>query len=165
MRDWRLFAIGLSGLAAISCGGDGGNGVGLGITPPCVDYYMALNGMLDGQPVDAQVQNSGSLFQQLQQPYTFDADYAAGGGMHLKWATLVPIDGAPVAVTGTIDMPAGAPHGGETLCAGGGALGEVDTSADAGRTTEFRFTLGMLSSGAACTGAALMGSIKGCIKG
>jgi hypothetical protein len=165
MRDWCVFVIGLSGLAAISCGGDEGDGPGVGTTPACVDYYLALSGTLDDQPVDAQAQFSGSLFQQFQQPYSFDVDYAAGGGMHLKWTTLLPIDGPGAAVTGTIDMPAGAPHGGETLCTGSGTLREVDTSGGAGRMTEFRFTLGMLSSGAACTGAPLAGNVNGCIKG
>ena len=165
MRDWVVFVIVLCGLTPIACGGDGGDAPGVGMTPACVDAYMALTGTLDAQPVDAQAQYSGSLFQQFQRPYSFDVDYPAGGGMHLKWTTALPIDGPGVTVTGTIDMPAGAPHGGETLCAGNGTLKEVDTSGGTGAMTEFRFTLGMLSAGATCPGASLAGGINGCIKG
>ena len=165
MRDWCVFVIALCGLTAVACGGDEGDAPGLGMTPACVDYYMALNGTLDGQPIAAQAQYSGSLFQQFQKPYTFDVNYPTTGGMHLEWTVLLPTDGPAVPVTGTIDMPAGAQHGGETLCAGSGALKEVDTSGGTGAMAEFRFTLGMLSSGATCTGAPLAGSINGCIKG
>jgi len=164
MRDWRVFVIGLSGLAVISCGGDGGDGPVVGMTPACVDYYMALNGTLDGQPVDAQVEIAGALFQQIQQPYTYDVDYRPSGGMHLFWTKLLPIDGPAVAITGNIDMIAGGPHGGETLCALGGALKQVDISNGTGQMTEYRFTLEMLSSGAACNGAPVAGSINGCIR-
>ena len=169
MRDWRLLVIGLSGLATISCGGNGGGGGPVvGITPACVDFYMVLHGVLDGQPLDAQIQHSGSLFQQVQQPYTFDVDYSGGGQdghMHLEWTTRFPIDGPAVPITGTIVMPAGVPHDGETLCAGSGAIRQVDTSGGGGTMTEFRFSLEMLSTGFNCAASSIAGLINGCING
>ena len=166
MRDWRLLVIGLSGLAAISCGGNGGGDVPVvGTTPACVDFYLVLKGMLDGQPLDAQVQRSAARYQQVQQPYTFDVDYAAGGSMHLEWTTLLSIDAPGVSVTGTIDMPAGVPHDGETLCAGSGGIRQVDTSGGGATMTEFRFELEMLSWGYGCAAGQIAGRVGGCIKG
>jgi hypothetical protein len=139
--------------------------------PTCVNGSLALKGMLDGQPLDAQaVLDTRVMFQQVQQPYTFDVTYAYGAGdnmgsMHLEWTTLLPVDAPPVSVTGTVDMPAGVSHDGERLCAGGGEIQQVDLSDGGGTMTEFHFTLEMLSWGYGCAAGEVAGRINGCIKG
>jgi hypothetical protein len=160
-KDWCLVAFMVSGLAAAACG-SGGADMGAGNNAAvCVPYELTLAGELDGQSVAVQVDVS-SLFQQISPPYTLDASYA-DGAVHLQWNKPLPI-GQTTPVTGTIVMPAGSPHAGETICAGSGTV--TDQSAtDGGVFDNYLFTLRTLSIGPTCPGAALAGEIDGCAGG
>jgi hypothetical protein len=77
---------------------------------------------------------------------------------------LLPINRPAVSATGTIVMPAGAPHAGETFCGASGNIGETDP-ANTGAHVNQVFTLGTLSVGPTCPGVALAGHISGCVGG
>jgi hypothetical protein len=59
-------------------------------------------------------------------------------------------------------MPAGAPHAGETICAGSGTTLSYVAAGDGGFANNNLFTLRSLTSGPTCPGAALAGSLDGC---
>jgi hypothetical protein len=159
LNAWRLVAFMLSGLAAAACGSSGADtGVGSNAAA-CVANELTLAGELDGQPVAVQLDTTSSVFQQLSTPATLDVGYA-DGAVHLQWNNLLPI-GQTTAATGTIVMPAGSPHAGETICAGSGSI--TDQSATDGAVIDnYLFTLRTLSTGPTCPGTALTGSIDGC---
>jgi len=91
----------------------------------CTFNKVTLVGDLDGQTVDVQVDQTGGLFQQFSLPYTMDTPFT-GGMVHMEWTTLLPINRPAVSATGTIVMPAGAPHAGETFCGASGNISETD---------------------------------------
>ncbi|HMF43699.1 MAG TPA: hypothetical protein VKQ32_23655 [Polyangia bacterium] len=154
MREQRWVIL-AGAIATVGCGSSGDGG-----TPStCMANMITLAGELDGQPVDVQEQDMGLAFQQLSMPYTLDVTYA-DGTLHVEWRTLFPNNGAGASATGTVIMPAAAPHAGETICAGSGTI--RDTSDNMGHSN-YIFTLGTLSSGPTCPGAALAGSIDGCV--
>jgi hypothetical protein len=161
-NPWCLFAFALSGLVLNAGCGSSGSATAAN-TAACVSQMLTLAGELDGQPVSVQLVPMGSVFQQGTTPHTFDVSYAAGA-LHLEWSTLVPIGGT-TAATGTIVMPAGTPHAGETICAGNGTTITDQSTGGTGGSDNELFTLQTLSSGPSCPGAALAGSIDGCLGG
>lgn len=174
MRRWMtsdpLLLLALCGIGLAACGSSGGSptdggpdGPGGTTTAPCTLNYVALAGDVDGQLVAVQVVETSFLFQQGSLPHTFDVGYE-GGMLHIEWTSLLPTDAPAVPATGTIVMPAGAPHAAETLCAGSGSIREHDLDGTGFHVNQI-FTLGTLSIGPACPGAALAGSINGCVGG
>jgi hypothetical protein len=130
----------------------------------CVLGQLTLVGELDGQPVNVQISDTSSAFQQGSTPHTFDVDYA-GGTLHLEWGALIGYS-QTTAATGTAVMPAGAPHAGEAICAGSGTMEYIDPSGNNGNPPGPEndvFSLGTLSSGPTCPGIALAGTINGCV--
>ena len=158
----RLFASALFGLVGAGCGSSGSATSGDN-TAACVSQKLTLAGELDGQSVSVQLDPTTYVFQQGTTPHTFDVGYA-DGALHLEWSTLVPIGGT-TAATGTIVMPAGTPHAGETICAGNGTTITDQSPAGSGGVDNQLFTLQALSSGPSCPGTALAGSIDGCVGG
>ena len=158
MTSVRLWLLGACGIAAVGCGSsaDGGGG-----TPStCALNMFTIIGDLDGQSVDVQEQTTSLAFQQLSMPYTFDVGYA-DGTLHVEWNKVIPNNGGAASTTGTVVMPAAAPHAGETICAGSGTIRE--TSGTSGVRSNYIFTFGTLSSGPSCPGPGLGGSIGGCV--
>jgi hypothetical protein len=155
-RWWRFAVV---GLVALGCGSSGDNG-----TPAyCADKMIALMGDLDGQPVDLAVNYTSLAFQQLSMPYTFDVGYA-DGMLHLEWNTRFPENEGGASATGTLVMPAGAPHAGETIWGGGGTIRQTTTTDGTGsRHSNYIFTLGTLSAGPTCPGTAVAGTVSACV--
>ena len=146
---------------AAACGDSGGSGPGSNIPPAtCTDGMIALLGELDGQHVDASAAFTSWIFQQGTRPYTLDLPYD-GGMLHLEWNTPLFSGGAPAAASGTLVMPAAAPHAGETICGATGTTKYQDLSAGG---SDHSFTLTDLSSGPSCPGSPLMGSLAGCAR-
>ncbi len=161
-NPWCLFAFALSGLMSFAACGSSGSATAAN-TAACVSQMLTLAGDLDGQAVSVQLVPTGLVFQQGTTPHTFDVSYA-DGALHLEWNSLVAIGGT-TAAAGTIVMPAGTPHAGETICAGTGTtITDQSTGGSSGLDNEL-FTLQTLSSGPSCPGTALGGSIDGCIGG
>jgi hypothetical protein len=163
MNDWRL-VFALSGLVAVACGSSGGPaGDGTEIMAPaaCVANKLTLVGELDDQPVDLQIDLTSSLFQQVHVPYSTDLGYV-GGSAHVQWNTMIISDRPAVAATGTVVMPPGAPHAGETICGGKGTIEGTDPAGTGFKINQI-FTLGTLTVGPTCPGPVLAGSIKGCV--
>jgi hypothetical protein len=160
-REGHLLLI-ICGLGLAACGSSGDGGPS-GPTATCTANTITLAGEVDGQPVDASLFETSFLFQQVAKPYTCDVGYD-GGMMHLEWNTVFPIDGPAASVTGTIVMPAGAPHATESLCAGSGNIREHDEDGTGFHTDQI-FTLGTLSVGPTCPGTAVAGTINGCTGG
>lgn len=139
---------------------DGRGDAAGGFLAQCVPGLLVVAGDLDGQSVDIQT-GQHPTFQQETLPYTADFPASQTGDvqLHLEFTSSIGAD-QKAAVTGTLVLPAGAPHASEPLCVGSGALWYEET--DAGDRTIFRFTLEMLSSGATCPGTSLGGWIDGC---
>ena len=155
MTKARRLLVAAWALGAVGCGSSGGGG-----TPStCALNMVTLTGELDGQPVDVQENTTSLAFQQLSMPYTFDVGYA-DGTLHVEWNTRFADNAAGAPATGTLVMPAAAPHAGETICAGSGTMRNTTGTSDA--HSNYIFTFGTLSSGPTCPGAALIGSISGC---
>ena len=154
--------------AAIGCSSQAAQGADAiadgGFLGQCIPGQTNLVGGLDGQPVHIQG-NFGMSSQQGTLPYMLDipSPSAPAGVLqvHLQWSTPVPT-GQKTMVTGTLVMPTGSPHGGETLCVGAGSM-EYASFPDAGLLTDEKFVLEMLSVGPSCPGAALPGRIDGCL--
>jgi hypothetical protein len=160
----RLVVFALFGLTAAACGADGGGSGPGGITPAvCVAGKLVFTGDLDGDPFDVQVDPGTELFQQFSPPFSWDLNYTAGM-LHLQWNSPIFIDGSGAAATGTMVMPAGAPHAGETICGASGTIAQKDTSGGTGAHVNNLFALGTLSAGPTCPGAALSGGISGCVE-
>lgn len=160
MIGGRATALALVALASGACGGgDGGSGSGL---PPatCTAGMMALLGELDGQHVDAATAFSGWSFQQATPPHTLDLP-PDGSVLHLEWTMLLP-PGVSDAASGTVVMPATAPHAGELICGAGGSASYEDFTNGGGN--DYIFTLTDLSLGPTCPGTPLAGSLAGCAR-
>lgn len=139
---------------------DGRGDAAGGFLAQCVPGLMVLVGDLEGQSVDLQT-GQHPTFQQETLPYTADFSSTQTGDvqLHLAFTSSIGAD-QKAAVTGTLVLPAGAPHATEQLCVGSGSLWYEDT--DAGDRFVLRFTLEMLSAGPTCPGTSLGGRIDGC---
>jgi len=144
-------------LAGVGCGSSDGASK----TPAsCMLHMVTILGDLDGQSLDVQEQTTSLAFQQGATPYTLDVGYA-DGTLHLEWNTRFADNSTTAPTTGTVVMPAAAPHAGETICVGSGTI--RDTTGGTGTHGNYIFTLGTLSSGPSCPGPGLGGSIGGCV--
>lgn len=161
MRNRWWVALALAGIAIAGCGDSGASGSGNKAT--CAYSALRMVGELDGQAFDLDVgTNTGSLlFQQASLPYTLDVQYN-GGTLHLEWSTVVSINGAASAATGTFVMPTGGPYVGEALCAASGTISERKPDDDP-FMTHYLFTLGMLERCPNFTHNMLVGGIDGCL--
>ena len=159
MSDHRLVALSLLGLSVTSCGGgNAGPGSGGGAAS-CVPGKLTLVGDLESQPVDAEIDYASAIFQQGGGSKSYDLGYV-DGMLHLEWTALIAY-GQSTAAKGTVVMPTGQPHAGQTICAGSGSIKYVAVG-DGGFANNNIFTLRSLSSGPVCPGAPLAGSIDGC---
>ena len=165
MRAWRLLVLGWFAAGVVACGGDGTSVDAAAGTdgpggPACVAGRLSLFGDLNGQSVALEVAVTSSSFQQLTVPHSYDLTYV-GGTLHLEWTGILPF-GKTTAATGTFVMPAGAARAGETICAGSATLKYVNRPGVPGGKQDTSFTLGGLSAGPTCPGAALAGNLDGC---
>ena len=158
MRNRWWVALALAGIAVAGCGDSGATGPGNKAT--CARSALTLVGELDGRAFDVKVAGS-PLFQQVSLPYTLDVTYN-GGTLHLEWSTAVSVNGGASVATGTLVMPTGGPYVGEGLCGGSGTISESDPDTDP-FTTNYPFTLRMVSRCPNFTGTTLAGGIDGCV--
>ena len=157
MRGRRLLGSVLLALASGACGDGGGAGSAIPAAT-CTPGMLTLLGELDGQHVDAAIAASSWSFQQLSLPHTLDVPFD-GSVLHLEWSTLISLGGTGAA-SGRVVMPANAPHPGETVCGASGTLKDQEVSST---RSDYIFTLSDLSLGPTCPGAAVAGSLAGCI--
>jgi hypothetical protein len=162
MADWRLAILGSWALLAAAC--SSGMGADSSATAPCASGFVTFTGEIGGQAVSVMVRETSGQFQQATVPYTLDVTYD-GGQLHLEWTTTFPFDAPPTPATGTVVLPASAPHAGETICFATGTIREREPPADAGRfEVDTLFTMGSLSLGPSCPGAPIAGAsaLNGC---
>jgi hypothetical protein len=149
------------GVDAATDAHDGG-----GFLSQCVAGEGTLVGTLDGQNVTAQLDLTYAG-QSFTLPYTFDLPNATlpsySGKVHLEYTTPIGLD-QPVPITGTIVMPAGAPHAGETICVGAGMFEYQSLPADSSLRTGVLFSLEDLSAGPSCPGTPLTGRMDACLR-
>lgn len=144
-----------------ACGNDangaGGTTAGAGLT--CAEGAFQLKGTLDGQAVSAQGTVKGHTWQQFSSPNTLDASFDPASSVHAEWAQLVA-EGETTAITGSVTMPAGGPHGGETLNSTSGRLTKL------GDEVRFEFAelgVSVQCIQAPCPDSPVEGSLGGCL--
>jgi hypothetical protein len=153
MRSFWMAAALLAPLAAGCGGGDAGLSIDRSVCRPDAIVFV---GDLEGTaiPQDPHA-TSGGVFQQIQKPYSYDLTYD-GGTLHLEWNAPL-FEGRPGGATGSVVMPPGAPHAGETVCGGKGLFGYFDDNPGTTRLLD----LEELSLG--CGGAAIAGALSVCV--
>ena len=164
MMAWRAAVFAVLGAAAIGC-----NGPHPFIAPPgdvatCTPFKMVLLGNLDGQMFNVAVGLDNSNFQQATLPYSYGANFGTGM-VQLSFNDVISRD-AGAATTGTIIMPPGTPHAGETICVGG-TIFTTTLPGGSGSIDYFEFSLTPMSpadasSASVCPGALLAGALSGC---
>jgi hypothetical protein len=156
MRNFLLIGC----LVLSACSSDGGDGSAApGGNTTCAADEFVITGMLDGEAVSHQGMLGGHAWVQASAGRTLDTPFEGGGSFHAEWAKVVA-DGETFAATGTINLPASGPHGGETLSYGSGSLTKLDD--------EVRFEISGLTASVACIAApcpnsAVAGSLQGCV--
>lgn len=155
----------LAGLSAAllltACGSDSGPGAGgPGAGAACAEGAFDLSGTLDGQTVSQSGTLKSHLWEQLGSNDKLDATFDPVSSVHAEWTGLVA-DGQTTAITaGSVTMPAGAPHGGETLNAASGTLTKQTDS------VSFEFTdltAAVTCVTAPCPATPVTGTLDGCL--
>jgi hypothetical protein len=144
----------LLAMLPLGCGGGGDGDTNPAEPGACVEKHITVAGALDGENVDLSLAYTSFYFVNGSGGQ-LDVTYA-GGALHLTLADLAAY-GETVAASGTIQMPAGAPHAGEAICAGSAS---TITPLEEG----YKFELAELSLGATCPGQVITGSLHGCAK-
>lgn len=150
--EWIFPAIALVGCGSSDTAGGGG--------ASCAAGEFVLSGTLDGQAVSHHGTVTGHAWVQAGSPYTLDVQFAPTASLHAEWTTLVSDNGGTAAITGSVTLPSGVPHGGETLDASAGTMTKF--------TDEIRFEYSKLSLSvtcvtAPCPASPVEGSLDGCL--
>jgi hypothetical protein len=158
----RSASLGLVFVAALvfGCGTDSSGPGGTSASGiSCAEGAFILQGSLDGQTVSAQGTVKSHAWQQLGATNSLDATFDPPSSVHAEWAQLVA-DGETTAITGSVTMPAGAPHGTESLKSTSGRMTKLGD--------EVRFEYAELGVDVACIQAPcppspVQGSLEGCL--
>jgi len=157
-RTWflALFLLG----ALPSCGSDGSDSGGSAAgSLACNEGEFELRGTLDGHALSAAGTVQNHLWENFGSTNKLDASFDPPSAIHAQWPQSV-FDGQTTEITGAVTLPAGTPHGGETLDASGGHL------VINGDTVNFDYSglsLSVMCVTAPCPGTPVSGSLEGCL--
>jgi hypothetical protein len=154
--EWMVLAAALTGCGSDSTGA-GGSNVAIGVG--CAEGVFDLSGTLGGEAVSHHGTVEGHAWIQTGSSNKLDATFGPSGSVHAEWTSLVA-DGQTTAITGSITMPSGTPHGGETLNSGAGNMSKN------GDVVGFEYTVLSVSVAciqAPCAGDPVEGSLQGCL--
>jgi hypothetical protein len=145
-------------LVLVGCGSSDAAGTGGGGS--CAPGEFTLNGTLDGQAVTHRGTVTGHAWVQAGSPYTLDVQSEPTASLHAEWTTLVMDNGGTAAITGSVTLPSGVPHGGETL---GAEAGTLTKFADEVQLEYSKLSVSVACITAPCPASPVEGSLKVCL--